>query len=187
MTVQADPSAKADSVLAGWQALRGGLTREQFVLRYGHPFLLRRSPSAAPTQTREINESWAKQVSIATRVVDLRTLSPGGQGPDRLKGAQVVPLVKVEGNPFPDRISLGRASNCDVVIRDWSVSKLHAHVKVIGPDAAEIIDVKSSNGTRVNDMWLTPMEPERLGTGHTVVLGSVVMQFLDPGGLYDVL
>lgn len=184
MSVQA---VNAEQALGNWQALRGSLTRDQFVARYDHPFLLRRSPSATTPQTGQIDESWAKQVSIATRVVDLRTLRPGGTAPDRLRGARVMPLVKVEGNPFPDRISLGRASNCDVVIRDWSVSKLHAHVTVLSPDEADITDVKSSNGTRLNDMWLTPMAPERLGAGHTLMLGSVVMQFLDPGRLYDVL
>jgi hypothetical protein len=42
---------------------------------------------------------------------------------------RAVPLIKAPNNPYSDRISLGRARNCDVVLRNPSVSKLHAHIR----------------------------------------------------------
>ena len=46
------------------------------------------------------------------------------------------PLVKREGSPFSERISIGRAPNVDIVIRSPFVSKLHAHF-VLRPDNAD--------------------------------------------------
>src|SRR5689334_23533278 len=49
-------------------------------------------------------------------------------------------------NPFPDRLTIGRATNCDVVIRFAFVSKVHAHLFVQG-DKLTLRDNKASNGT----------------------------------------
>jgi len=44
---------------------------------------------------------------------------------------RIVAVKKREGNPYPDRFSIGRAPNCDVVVRLPSVSKVHAHVLIV--------------------------------------------------------
>ncbi|HTU58032.1 MAG TPA: hypothetical protein VMF89_06355, partial [Polyangiales bacterium] len=48
----------------------------------------------------------------------------------------ILPLRKGEGRPFPERISVGRATNCDVVIRDASISKLHGHFRDVSQELA---------------------------------------------------
>src|SRR4051812_43525910 len=68
----------------------------------------------------------------------------------------VLLVRKAEGNPYPDRISVGRARNCDVSIRDPSVSKLHAHFKVRDGGGYELVDLDSQNGTCVNGRPLAP-------------------------------
>jgi DNA ligase (NAD+) len=49
---------------------------------------------------------------------------------------------------FPDRITIGRTSNNDVVINDSSVSRLHAYVRREG-DKWVVADAGSKNGTKL--------------------------------------
>jgi pSer/pThr/pTyr-binding forkhead associated (FHA) protein len=102
------------------------------------------------------------------------------------EGYWVWPLLKKRGNPFPDRISLGRAQNCDVVFRLGYVSKLHAHV-VLDDTRASIADQGSANGTEVNGVQLPPNGTCKLEPGDRIKLGALEVHLLDAGGLYDVL
>src|SRR5262245_61950896 len=47
---------------------------------------------------------------------------------------EVYPLVKKPGASFPDRITIGRTGNNDIVIHDHSVSRLHAYVRQQGTE-----------------------------------------------------
>ena len=69
------------------------------------------------------------------------------------EGYWIWPVRKRAENPFPERVSIGRAPNCDVVFRLSYVSKLHAHV-LLGTGAPRIVDLGSANGTRVNGVTL---------------------------------
>lgn len=95
-----------------------------------------------------------------------------------------VEVTKAKGNPYPDRISIGRARNCDVVIRDPSVSKLHAHFKTVG-GGFELADLGSQNGTALNGEPLKPHEPHPISTGDSVRFGTVRAKLVDAGLLYD--
>src|SRR5262245_5971398 len=88
------------------------LGRAGFASKHSNLFLLMAtaaSDEAAPFWTDVVDEDSAHGEAARTTLV--------------------APLVKRQGNPYPDRISIGRARNCDVVITDASVSKLHAHVR----------------------------------------------------------
>lgn len=91
----------------------------------------------------------------------------------------VIPINKSPLNPYMDRISVGRARNCDVVIRHPSVSKLHAHVRVHDDGTHTITDLGSHNGTRIGDRLLTPHVSEPLSLNGVVILGTVVMRVVD--------
>ena len=52
--------------------------------------------------------------------------------------------------PVRDGLTLGRSSDNDVVLRDFSVSRHHARVDAKG-DEFEIVDLESTNGVRIND------------------------------------
>ncbi|MBI3723534.1 FHA domain-containing protein [bacterium] len=55
-------------------------------------------------------------------------------------------LVKSTRNPFEQMVTVGRAENNDVVVKNASVSKFHAYFRVVGP-AVWVHDAGSSNGT----------------------------------------
>jgi hypothetical protein len=95
---------------------------------------------------------------------------------------EVVQVAKVPGNPYPDRIAVGRARNCDVVLRDSSISKLHAHFSRTGA-RLELVDLGSKNGTWVNGNRLRTDKPEAVTVGDTIQFGSIKTQFLDAAEL----
>jgi FHA domain-containing protein len=103
------------------------------------------------------------------------------QAPTRL-----VAIAKAPGNPYPERIAVGRARNCDVVLRDPSVSKLHAHFTVdVAP--LQLVDVGSHNGTRVNGRALSPARQVALVAGDVIAFGDVGARLVDATLLYDLL
>jgi hypothetical protein len=59
---------------------------------------------------------------------------------------QATKIIKRPGNPYPDRMSVGRAFNCDVVLRFPVVSKLHAHFSFTVDGQLRLTDLGSSNG-----------------------------------------
>ena len=125
-----------------------------------------------------------EQVGFSTQVVDPRTLKRATVR--RPQNIEVMPVVKAAGNPYPDRVSVGRARNCDLVMRDPSVSKLHAHFRTGGPKL-ELVDIDSQNGTRVNGRALAAHQPAPVANGDTILFGSVAAKLVDAAALYDLL
>lgn len=147
-------------------------SRDSFVARLPHAFLV-------------LDEDLRAQeipVGFATRMAPSR---PQGNPPSpRITDVRAV--IKAAGNPYPERVSVGRARNCDIVIRHASVSKLHAHFH-IGGARLEVADVASHNGTRVNGRPLPPHQQVAVSTGDIIVFGSIFAKLLDAATLYDLL
>ena len=99
----------------------------------------------------------------------------------------VLEISKAPGNPYPDRISVGRARNCDVVMRDPSVSKLHAHLRLRSDGQLDIIDLESQNGTRINGRALAAHQPEWATSGDMIMFGTLVTKLVDADALFDLL
>jgi hypothetical protein len=93
-------------------------------------------------------------------------------------------LVKTPGNPFTDRISLGRAPNCDLVLNDPSVSKLHAHFRD-QDGVLRVSDVGSQNGTRLNGIALEPHVQTIVQLGDQLQFGALNARLMDAGMLWD--
>jgi hypothetical protein len=96
----------------------------------------------------------------------------------------VIPLMKEPANPFPDRISIGRAPNCDLVIREASVSKLHGHFREVTLESAVYIDLRSANGSRLNGATITPGEAVSMKALDELVLGLVRLKMMSVADLY---
>jgi hypothetical protein len=149
-------------------------SREQFAAALPNPFLVLSTDKFATP-------------SIAFRTIAVAGRpGVGDQSPSSLD-LEIIEVTKAQGNPYPERISLGRARNCDVVIRDPSVSKLHAHFRVLPSRALELIDFGSQNGTRVNGAALTPNVPVPVRSGDGITLGRVSATLMDADALYDTL
>lgn len=148
-------------------------TRDEFAAKLPHQFLVLEQALYEPDQ-----------VGFSTQVVDPVSLKRSAAR--RAQNIEVLPVVKAPGNPYPDRVSVGRARNCDIVMRDPSVSKLHAHFR-IGGAKLELVDIDSQNGTRVNGRPLAPHQPAAVANGDTVLFGSVACKLVDAPALYDLL
>ena len=104
-----------------------------------------------------------------------------------VSGLAVVPVAKREGNPFPERLTVGRATNSDVLLRVPFVSKVHAHV-IREPDGSfSIHDNNPSNRTYLRNRVLEAGATRKLDVGDSVAFGSLEFEFVDAGRLYDIL
>lgn len=100
----------------------------------------------------------------------------------------VLPIVKSERNPYSDRISVGRAASCDVVLPMLEVSKLHAHFLREGDGLGWVVrDAESTNGTFVNEVRAQPGLKVPLWPGDALRLGTCETRFVDGSGLFDYL
>ena len=107
--------------------------------------------------------------------------------PRAAPGVEVHEIAKTKDNPYKDRISLGRAPNCDVTLRYASISKLHGYFQVLPDGALEFTDVDSQVGTRLNGRPLTPNKPERVAPGSALLLGRVTARVADARTVWDLL
>ena len=154
------------------------LGREAFVELHPYPFLLKR-PS--PRGSREPPSPGA--IPYDTGVAIMGELVDEALGAD----CALFPVKKREGNPFPERISIGRAPNCDVVIRLPFVSKLHAHLVVHEDGSFALADNRSSNGTEVNGRELAAGETVPLSLGDRLTLGVLNVELVDAAAVFDLL
>ena len=100
---------------------------------------------------------------------------------------RVVRVEKREGNPYQDRISIGRASNCDLVLRVPFISKVQAHI-LCGSDGEYALRAMSkSNPTVINGRHLDANATCPLKFGDLIAFGPMQLEFLDPARLYSVL
>jgi hypothetical protein len=89
----------------------------------------------------------------------------------------VAALEKSPRNPYDGFLFLGRASTCDVIIRDASISKTHAVIEP-WPGGWRLRDNRSRNGTWRNGQRLKENERVELVSGDLIVLGSYPVYFV---------
>jgi hypothetical protein len=100
---------------------------------------------------------------------------------------RILPVRKKPDNPYPDRISVGRATNCDVVIRLPFVSKVHAHLVVEPDESLSLRGNQPDNPTLHNGRRLEPGASCRLAVGDLVGIGTLEFEFVDAERLYQLL
>ena len=97
----------------------------------------------------------------------------------RLTG-RVFPVVKPR-NSMRGPISVGRTSDNDIAIPEYSVSKKHCIIAKIDSEY-RLTDMGSTNRTIVDGMPLLPQKPWRLQGGETISLGRLMLVFYFPEG-----
>lgn len=99
-------------------------------------------------------------------------------------------IAKSDRNPWGSRITVGRASNNDIIIRHPSVSKVHAFFETArrrpGDDELRfhLVDPGSSNGTRVNGELLSRDQGRDVRAGTRLFFGEVEAEVFDAAGLH---
>lgn len=107
-----------------------------------------------------------------------------GSDTDPVYSSVAAPLAKRAGNPFPNMINIGRASNCDIVLLLPSVSKIHAYFQPAGEAEWDLVDCRSRNGTFVNNQQLPVGGRQRLQDRDVLRFGKhLTFQFLLPESL----
>ncbi len=95
-----------------------------------------------------------------------------GVPPEPVKIAQKIDLRQ------QPTLSLGRSPDNDLVLDHPSISRYHARIARVGQqDQFFIEDLKSSNGTLVNDQLIEPGKPFPLLPGNTVRIGPIKFVF----------
>jgi hypothetical protein len=151
--------------------LAGRLSADEFASRFPHLFLL---------FYEAVDPMGAS--SFATQIVSKDAARKKPQAELR-----VVPLVKAPTNPYSDRISIGRARNCDVVLRNPSVSKLHAHLRREPNGSWVLIDLNSHNGTVIDGMRVSGSAPVPIKIGEQLTFGGMTVRVVDAHQLQQVL
>ncbi len=89
-----------------------------------------------------------------------------------------VPARRVALTEFP--CTIGRARDCDLVVDQTAVSRLHARLD-FEHEQVTVTDLGSTNGTYVNRQRLEPHRPRRLKSGDVINLGGeCILEFDDP-------
>ena len=91
---------------------------------------------------------------------------------------RVFPLVKARYSP-KGPITIGRTSENDVVIPEYSVSRKHCFIAVV-ENSYRITDWGSANGTLVNEVSIGKLTPCTLHGGEIITLGRLMLLFLPP-------
>ena len=89
-------------------------------------------------------------------------------------------------NAVPSRLPLlpespvviGRAVDCDMVLDSPHVSKHHCRIQ-LGEDGVEIVDLRSTNGTYLNNQRLAPHTPIPWGDSPEILIGPFKIQLED--------
>ncbi len=89
-----------------------------------------------------------------------------------LQGADVGSIIPID----KPRITIGRAPECDAVMREEGISRTHAKVEMVGESTVVITDLRSTNGTFVEGKRV---EAATLESGDKLLLGrNTVLKFV---------
>jgi len=163
---------RTSTATEAWVDVIREMTRDEFVA--SHPGFFLMSSEEAQTLAS----------SFETDVVDYSQPKPRSG----VRNLEIRWIRKSADNPFSDRVSVGRANNCDISLRHPSVSKLHAHFRVLQEGRRlTVTDLRSRNGTRVNDNLLASEVAEPVAVHDKVQFGSVYAIVLNAAAVYDFL
>jgi hypothetical protein len=105
------------------------------------------------------------------------------------KNYQVLPLRKRPraGKPYEGHVSVGRARNNDVVLRDSSVSKFHAWFQRGEGGVFYVADGRSKNTTKVNRQPIASAQTMAVAAGDRIAFGTIETILISPGWLWELI
>ena len=143
-----------------------------FVERYPDPLLV-------------VNHNRQPEPGREFRTRDITTMDLEPETTD-LDTAEIF-LVKREGSDGTSMITVGRASNMDIVLSSSSVSKLHAYFqRRLDGSGWTVAAAASSNGTLLNRRRLESKRVEAIKSGDVLVFAKTFWaEFLEPTDAYS--
>jgi hypothetical protein len=111
------------------------------------------------------------------------TVGTGG-GPQSSSSPLVCLALTLQ--PGQTQLVLGRSVKCDISINDSTVSARHLHFSREG-GLWQVVDLRSSNGSTLDDAPLESAVPAALKDGAVLVAGDVRFTFHTAAGLYAML
>lgn len=166
------------------------LGREEFLASAAPAALVRyrregdELPSVSGLRTLTLDED-SEQDNRSGEYITEETMPFGKDLPQEVD-LEVYPLAKKSGASFPDRITIGRTSNNDVVIADTSVSRLHAYIKRSGSGWV-VADAGSKNGCYLGGVRLEPRKEQALASRVELRIGDVDVTFYLAADLFAAL
>ena len=160
---------------------------EELIKSYNHPFLVLISDTSE-IPADEVDPEYFTTVGNTISLEDLQAIDEGRiLDPDAL----VFPVIKRPGiNPYTEMITVGRADNCDIIIRSSDISKFHFYLVAnpMDPGQFSIGDGGSKNGTKVDNTTVEPKKTAKLESGNSIFLGTtLVLRFFSPGDFQDMV
>lgn len=156
--------------------------RGAFQKKYTYPFLVSVAESAKDA------DLFVQRTMIADRIEGITTLEGPPNRTGQFEKETCLRVSKSDRNGYVSKITVGRARNNDIVLRMQMISKLHAAF-IVGANESiwEIMDMGSTNGTRLNEVRLKKNEPNALKSGDIVAFGGFSFRFLVPVDLCKLL
>ncbi len=150
-------------------------------------FLASAAPAALVRHRTEMDSaptSGVHTLSIDQQIEE--TLPHGRESPTANWNLELFPLAKKAGASFPDRITIGRTTNNDIVIPDGSVSRLHAYLRRDGQHWV-VADAGSKNGSWLSSVQLAPRKEKPISSRAELRLGDVDLTFYSAADLFIAL
>lgn len=100
----------------------------------------------------------------------------------------IVPLRKrtTVQSAFQRRISVGRATNQDISLRDPSISKSHAWFELDEDGGFHVADAGSTNGTKIDGIAIEARATHPVDAGQVITFGSIEALLCDAQTLWQV-
>lgn len=90
---------------------------------------------------------------------------------------RVWPITRKGGQRGDAQIKVGRSAESDVVIPEYSLSRIHCAFKYV-LHGLTVFDYGSTNGTQLNDVLLEAHKPARIKGDAELILGRFKFEFL---------
>ncbi|MEE2902576.1 MAG: FHA domain-containing protein [Myxococcota bacterium] len=154
------------------------LTNEEFMRRYPGVYLVAMGTLSAEEVANDDGESVTREIQVPFS----RPRHHSRQA-NPLKGQ----LFVIEDDSGNTAVTLGRTGLSQVQVPDQTISATHAQLRIAHDQAVYLKDMKSKNGTSVNNKPIATNQERPLRDGDLVTFGRYSFQFFRPATLHAAL
>lgn len=175
-----------------------GVSLSEFTEMAAHPFLVgkelydgelsKKTGAMSGTSTMMFNVADLRDHVNARQANKMEADKPPAEDDAKTYGGitHAVYILRKRRFSTPDEkntIKIGRAMDNDIVIADFVISKSHAQI-VIFHDMYFVLDMNSTNGTKVNGRQVAPGMKVQLQLNSTLAFGRYCFVFAHPLQVY---